>query len=815
MTAEVIRIGNKSQRCKVRYRTRDSSAKAGTKYEEQEGILEFDQGESMKTLTVPILNDDSFDATLEFAIELSEVTGARMASRLSRCRVVIIDDDCFPTNRFAEEIRGMKHEEIPALPLMMEFVRMNLASKRLLCVFLKSLLIDQVKNLYFVLTMYLQIYMIDTVLAPPAPDGMMMEDEGGERRLLLRFIQFAARRLGEEEEEIEYFDPDKLIVKGKRRETGMVVGVLYIIPFFWMQIVDILKVRYEIAGIVRIKVQTNLLRKFFNYKEEMRSSISSAEVTMAMIRDIAEAVDEGFMKTLSVIAIVGKVAMLAVFVLAENSTAAIPLVVNPLIMLVYLWIREGITVRTNEAMAEKQNDIVQSMHSSVTNFRLMADFSLRPYMVEVYEAVVERFNRGEQDAAIVSTNNSYLPGWLMTMLIGGYMTLGTYLVVTCGGTLSLGTFIATINVFKECGRELSEVYAEMSEVMKATGPLRKVVYFMNLETDNEDRMLVTRRRMKLGQAMREEKRKSLLPGKSASNQVAFAVDAVDIEVSDLTFSYGKHEPVFRNTNGKFGQGKLFAIVGPPHSGKGTMLKLLGEVLLTKQDCGQIFVPPHLQILHVSRDTVLLESASFFTNLVFQMDPTAYGGTARVRSICLSLGFSEFLVERLSDEQVQDGEGRRTEDWFNSLSLTELARLQLARAFIMNPEFMVYHNPTLHFNESETKKVVRLMKEHVEQRGLAVEDEHKALRRPRTVIFTSSTAHGLSEVDEIWEVSAQRIRFLAKQEREELEKSKSKFSVVDRDVTYKEAKPMSPENVAAAGAQFQAECIPGQGCKIKC
>merc|ERR1711974_156830 len=100
-------------------------------------------------------------------------------------------------------------------------------------------------------------------------------------------------------------------------------------------------------------------------------------------------------------------------------------------------------------------------------------------------------------AAIVTTN-LYLAPWLTALLIGGYMMVGAYEVRTVGGPISLGVFIATINVFKEVGAEIEEIYRECMEIQMSFGPLQKISYFMNIQTDLRDRMLINRRRRGAG-----------------------------------------------------------------------------------------------------------------------------------------------------------------------------------------------------------------------------------------------------------------------------------------------------------------------------
>merc|ERR1719171_3209429 len=166
------------------------------------------------------------------------------------------------------------------------------------------------------------------------------------------------------------------------------------------------------------------------------------------------------MKGLEVIRIVGKLMLALVFILAENEMAVIPLIIYPVIMGISLVVRERVTIEANEETEIRQNHLVHTVNDAVNNFRLIADFQLRPFIVDTYEERIARFNQEEIVSQKVNTNNNYLAPWLTTLLVGLYMVFGCTQVKTLGGTVSLGTFLATINVFKEIGVELQEIYIE-------------------------------------------------------------------------------------------------------------------------------------------------------------------------------------------------------------------------------------------------------------------------------------------------------------------------------------------------------------------
>jgi len=768
VNVDVVRFGDASQKASVEYYSQDSSAKAGKKYVAQSGVLTFLPGETLRVIEIPLIEDDAWDATLEFSMQLKRARGAQLGLYLHAARVMIIDDDSFPTNKYVDNFSSPEEEEkIPGVGIFIEFCKMSTHSPQIFWGTWKTLLLDQVKNMYFFLTLYLQMYLVDVVLSPGAGEESEGEGEeverGGERRLLLHFIHSAARRLAEAaehepEEEEGSLVSEVLLVPGNRTYTAIVVGLIYVTPFVLLHCIDIKKLAFGVAGAMRARLQTNLLRKFLNYRESHRAKISMGDFQMIMVRDVTEVVDFGYMKIFPTIAIIGKLCFAMVFILSENKMAVVPLALYPVVMGIFLACRGSITIETNEEMARQQDHTVQVVNEATGSYRMIADFLLRSSIVDTYESQVIEFNEREIASAQVSANNMYLPPWLTTLLVGGYMMTAPLQVETFGGPLTLGAFLATINIFKEMGAELTEIYHEIMEIQKSIGPLCKLCHFMNLETDVESRMNINRSRRELGNKRRKQARQDSKASTSTTDggETVFAVDTVPIEVNHLTFSFPGGGPFLKDISATFDQGMMYAIVGPSHEGKSVFLKLLGQVLLPDpNDSGYIFVPPHMRVLHLSQETFVM-SMSLVKNIIFNTDLAKVGGIPRITRICKLLNFSDYILSELKEETGGNShESDAQQEWMSKLTHTDFARLNLARAFVMNPELLVLHKPHLSFDDWEKRVIFELLREHVDRKGLELSDENQNRRR-RTVFFTSASrlhAKGLEHADGIYEVSA--------------------------------------------------------------
>ncbi|XP_047033959.1 sodium/calcium exchanger Calx isoform X1 [Helicoverpa armigera] len=88
----VVRAGDLNGEISVQYTTEDGTAEAGSDYVAAQGSLVFKQGETEKTFSVQVIDDDVFEEDEHFYVRLSSPRGACLASP-SSATVVILDDD--------------------------------------------------------------------------------------------------------------------------------------------------------------------------------------------------------------------------------------------------------------------------------------------------------------------------------------------------------------------------------------------------------------------------------------------------------------------------------------------------------------------------------------------------------------------------------------------------------------------------------------------------------------------------------------------------------------------------------------------------
>merc|ERR1712216_1044553 len=95
-------------------------------------------------------------------------------------------------------------------------------------------------------------------------------------------------------------------------------------------------------------------------------------------------------------------------------------------------------------------------------------------------------------------------------------------------------------------------------------------------------------------------------------------------------------------------------------------------------------------------------------------------------------------------------------WVAQLTQTDLARLSLARAFVMNPEYLVMHMPMVLFTDSESGDMMRLLADFVAQKGLQVPASERIYRRPKTVFVSSSSTDRTKGADAVFHLEAGKL-----------------------------------------------------------
>eukprot|EP00928_Gymnodinium_smaydae_P036970 TRINITY_DN25742_c0_g5_i2.p1 TRINITY_DN25742_c0_g5~~TRINITY_DN25742_c0_g5_i2.p1 ORF type:complete len:958 (+),score=133.43 TRINITY_DN25742_c0_g5_i2:84-2957(+) len=696
----VIRIGDVNQTSSVRFSTKDGSAKAGYKYVATEGVVTFLPGVRLKMITIPLLNDSVWDAEREFCVDLSQdgVKGAVLGRYLWTCRVKLIDDDHFPSNNCGDAIESLDFENLNMPLVMWEFFKMNMRSKVVRTGVLKTLMADLFENSYFMLTLFLNLYMVDFVLCDSC-------------------------------------DADAV------QQGIIMIVVLRLLPFPVLHFLIYREAFWKVGGATRQCLQSNLLRKYLNYDTASLAHVDESRLVLALTRDSSELASDAFCRLPKMMAALTRLAMLLLYqlivpiALGEGAPTGqkalirfLPSLVFPILMVIFLRCRTPITEEVCEIQHQAQNAMILHVRQTIASFELVRDYKKRTLCIDTFGAAIQRFNAAMAISTSVCLNNKMFPSWLSLLLAVGYTQIGGLQV---GHGLALGEFLNYLAIFGATGQLWGEIYGHLLSIQNAFDALETVVEYMNLPTETQHRLAQHEQGLNRS---REAKRLAV-----STSLRTDPCDEISVVLSNVSYQYsteGSLSVGLNHCSAIFPQGGFYALVGPPSQGKGTILKLLGESLIpslpgyqrASTGGGYLVVPPHLRVLHVSKTPTFIQDTLLSNLRLGVANGTDDGRLERVLDICRFLRMPEALIQVIEADKLNVS-------WAQVLSGTESALLHIARALIANPEMLCFHKPELYLNTELTRTTYGAMNEFVQQRGMIQDKAKFYMRRPRTCIVT--------------------------------------------------------------------------------
>lgn len=737
LSVGVMRLGSMKGEVRVDYQSFDGTAKAGVRYEPALGTLRFKDNEDLKSIKIKIIEDENWATTVEFKVHLSNAVNCELGKYLHHCRVKVIDNDCFPSSKYAEKIlEGTEGiEKIPIVGLLWEYFKLNFRVKGLAWRTVTLVLLKQLENLYILFTLFMTVYFVDVLFN--------QKEKETEAKLFL----------------------------WSRTSTAVLIGAGYIVPMIALHLIDLQAVRLDVGGMSREFLQANLFRKYLNFGDKVRGDLSPASMQVAILQDTGEVV-EGYLAALELIKAFFKIAFTIYFILAENRNALLPVILMPLMMLIFVWIRTEALIEACEKAASSTAGLFEVVQEACHKYTVIAEYAQRPQMCDKFQEALERLNHAVLPAELVKTNNNYFPKWLGPTFTGIYIALSARAVLN--GSVSLGAFVATTRIFKELSEQFSEMYNELMKIASGCGPLRKLTDLFNLPTDAKHWKKVNRWRRERTKDLRSQIYEvEGLEEKMREHNVAFRSDLIEIQCVNLAFGYEKRDTLLHNVNVAVSQGKIVAVVGAHGNGRSTFLRILGHQLFP--DEGHVMIPTYLRILHISKDPVLL-GFSVVENLTFG-DPRA--DPDLVKKIMTELGMNKVMDmaeeawarkgnnacnEASSESSKGGGEDEiPAENWGKKLNYVEIAKIHLARALIVNPEVLILQRPLIHFDDDEADRVRKVLFHHIRNRGLCLPKETAARRRPRTLFFSPSSEREATQADVLWEVTDKTVKSMQPEE----------------------------------------------------
>jgi len=203
-----------------------------------------------------------------------------------------------------------------------------------------------------------------------------------------------------------------------------------------------------------------------------------------------------------------------------------------------------------------------------------------------------------------------------------------------------------------------------------------------------------------------EKIKHGLTGSIFDNEMECNVNlndtrGVDIRIDKLNKYFGEKH-VLQDIDLEIKAGETFSIIGPSGTGKSVLLKHV--VKLETPDSGEIYIdgnPIFNRIKNNSirdyRYSMVFQSSALFNSLTVGEN---VGLWLREKRICKEVRIRQIITEKLEKVGLQDTENLRTSELSGGMK----KRVAIARSLAMNPDLILYDEPTAELDPVTTDEL---------------------------------------------------------------------------------------------------------------
>mmetsp|Transcript_20114 Transcript_20114/g.36757 ORF Transcript_20114/g.36757 Transcript_20114/m.36757 type:complete len:996 (+) Transcript_20114:150-3137(+) len=699
---DVLRTGTCEDVASVDYSTIERSAKASIHYVHSEGTLVFNPGVRMMQISVKLIDDTTFHPTFDFAIQLANPKRCRIQKRGSLCEATIIDNDHFPSNEGALIVAAregevdLKHNTL----LFYEYVKRSMQDPLIFWRTIAAVFLDWIDNTSTMMNLIVQLYIID-ILFSHSPESR-----------------------------------DHLFFNKSRTKTGMAVTFIMLVPMLLRFVADTLRIRLDLEGHCVNFLRRGLFRKHVNWSPAARATIGKAEFAHALLNDPREIVNDGYLTFLRVVRLISKL-LLIILIGVWNQGQSWPIVIPGVFLSVAAIILSRCMIPPlageTAVLGSREAVFVHDTNECDTNIDLVQDYRLSEIMGSVLEdtstklrATVRHVNRMEKNSAHVF---SWVGAFVASLCVFAQSVYCATSDVCEGRGGTAGEIVTMVTVSHDLASDFREIFSCLTALMQAIATLHNYSRLMNLPTDLQNRRkswLLTRHKV-------FEDVEKILKSGQCSPSSRDALDEICIQLHDVHFesisvheTYKLHVPYV-----EIPQETMTCILGEHGHGRKRLLQSFAGKVNAKS--GLVFVPPHLEVLHVSENPLLFNQTLWF-NLTLGRETS---DPDRIRRVLERIDCG-VLIELYDDERELDFEEIYVNSglpWYSILSLEDLAMVNFARGFCKDPHLLLLASPHTHVARAKHDAIFNTMRDFVQKRGIG-HFHDLSTRRKRTCMFTS-------------------------------------------------------------------------------
>ncbi len=328
---------------------------------------------------------------------------------------------------------------------------------------------------------------------------------------------------------------------------------------------------------------------------------------------------------------------------------------------------------------ESEGRLTTVLQENLTGIRVVRAFAQQEFEIEKFQERNDEFRDLEFRLFITLSNYWSLSDLLVFCQTGLALFVGAYFVQQ--GHLSLGTWVLFWWLLRQIIWPVRQIGRVLADTGKASVALGRIHEILDELAESED----------------------ALPAESARGT---------IEVNNLAFSYSGDRPAIDDLSLTIEEGETVALLGPPGSGKSTLVNLL--VRLYEYEQGSIRIGgDELNTIdrHAIRDSF---------GVVLQ-DPFLYSKTVRENIMLGHISAADHEVEesaRAADIHgnilaFEDGYDTKVGERGVTLSGGQRQRMAIARALLKDPEFLVLDDS---LSAVDTKTEAHILRALASRRG---------------------------------------------------------------------------------------------------
>jgi len=472
----------------------------------------------------------------------------------------------------------------------------------------------------------------------------------------------------------------------------------------------------------------------------------------------------GFMVIFAIAQQTVKVAVILYFLVKKQPSSALPMLIYPIAMAAVLNLRYEKTLKYKDVLREAEKTTMQRLRESCDDLNLIKEYNMRNTVVNGFEACLKDEGPKGNLYDLYDFQTMLIMPWITNISILVFMMVGGNFVLS--GELSLGSYLATIGIYKDAGDLFSGFYGHLKDCYGVIGPLLRVVRLLNLDTDVQGAMTQAKERTDgMMKVLESGDPAILVPRKSTygARPIQSRFDQLPLRLVNTSLANDRGGPLFPNLQDltfSVPQGKLVAVLGPHGSGKFSLLKLLTG--LVKPVHGEVHVPTHLRCICVPNVPEIFKNGNLLDNLTFGRKEADHD---RLFKICDAVGLGEHTTKLMKQDMLSadrtdaDVLKRRKGgvQWYDELSQSELLKMHIIRALNLNPEVLLLHRPVDQMEADSAAMVLGVLRRQVDEKGIYNPLEHRGASRPHTVIFTTGRDRERAEsatdvADVVWHVS---------------------------------------------------------------